>query len=308
MVLQRLSRLSIVPLLLAASGAHAALRVVATTPEYAAVASAVGGDKVSVSYLAKPTEDPHFVDAKPSHLVALNRADVLVEGGADLEVGWLPPLVQESRNPRIAPGGAGRVAASEGIQLLDVPASLDRSKGDLHAAGNPHFMMDPENAGIVAHHLADVFCRLDTGSCAVYQANRERFEKTLDERMKIWMAKLSPFKGTPVVTYHSTWRYFAARFGLVSDTYLEPKPGIPPSPPHLAEVIAKMNDLKIRVILVEPHQNRKQAEVLAEHTGGTVVNVCQFPGGLPGTDGDFFALMDADVRAIASALASRDTP
>ena len=288
--------------LIAATSARASLKVVATTPEYGAVAAAIGGDRVSVATLAKATEDPHFVDAKPSHIVTLNHADVLIEGGADLEVGWLPPLIEGARNPKINAGGPGRIRASEGIQLLDVPAVLDRSQGDVHAAGNPHFMMDPMNARVVAQHVADVFCRLDAPSCDGYKSNLAAFQSKLDAKTKEWAAALAPFKGTPIVTYHPTWRYFAQRFGLVSEIFLEPKPGIPPSPPHLAEVMSKMGEQKIRVLLVEPFQSRKTAEAVASRTGATVVDVCQFPGGIPGTDRDYLALLDADVRAIVAGL------
>jgi zinc/manganese transport system substrate-binding protein len=285
--------------------ASATLRVVATTPEYGAIATAVGGDKVTVAVLAKPTEDPHFVDAKPSHIVTLNRADVLIEGGAELEVGWLPPLTDGARNTKINPGAPGRIRASEGIQLLDIPAALDRSLGDLHAAGNPHFMMDPANGRIVAEHVASVFCQLDAGSCATFKGNLQAFEEKLDAKTKDWAAALAPYKGRPIVTYHPTWKYFAARFGLVSELYLEPKPGIPPSPPHLAEVMQAMNDKKIKIVLVEPFQSRKTAEAVADRTGATVVDVCQFPGGLPGTDSDYVALLDADVKAIVAGFEAK---
>jgi zinc/manganese transport system substrate-binding protein len=288
--------------LFAASHVSAALRVVATTPEYGAIATVIGGDKATVATLAKPTEDPHFVDAKPSHIVTLNRADILIEGGADLEVGWLPPLMEGARNPKIASGAPGHFRSSEGIQLLDVPAVLDRSQGDIHAAGNPHFMMDPNSGRVVAQHVADAFCRLDAGSCSVYKSNLADFLSKLDAKTTEWAAALAPFKGTPIVTYHPTWRYFAQRFGLVSDLYLEPKPGIPPSPPHLAEVMEKMNAQKIRVVLVEPFQSRKTAEAVAARTGAVVVDVCQFPGGLPGTQNDYIALLDADVKAIVAGL------
>lgn len=295
-----------VPLLLvtlAVLPAQAKLRVVATTPEYGAIASAVGGDRVQVDTLAKPTEDPHYVDAKPSHVVTLHRADALIEGGADLEIGWLPPLIEGSRNAKILPGAPGRIRASEGVDLLDVPKVLDRSMGDLHAAGNPHFMMDPANGEIVARHLADAFCGLSAPDCGAFRSNLEAFLSRLKEAEARWDAKLAPYRGTPVVTYHTTWRYFANRFGLVSDLFLEPKPGIPPSPPHLAEVIRDMNDRRIRAILVEPYQSRKTAEAVAEKTGAKVVDVCQFPGGLPGSD-DYVALLDADVNAVAAALAA----
>ena len=296
--------LAAILVLFAASHATAALRVVATTPEYGAIAAAIGGDKATVVTLAKPTEDPHFVDAKPSHIVTLNRADVLIEGGAELETGWLPPLLDGARNPKIASGMPGHIRASEGIQLLDVPAVLDRSQGDIHAAGNPHFMMDPHSAAVVAKHLADAFCGLDAASCPAYKANLAAFQTKLDAKTAEWVAALAPFKGTPIVTYHPTWRYFSQRFGLASDLFLEPKPGIPPSPPHLAEVMQKMTDQKIHVVLVEPFQSRKTAEAVAARTGAVVVDVCQFPGGLPNTQNDYIALIDADVKAIVAGLSA----
>ena len=284
--------------------ARAKLAVVATTPELGAVASAIGGDAVSVTVLTKPTEDPHFVDARPSHIVTLNRANVLIEGGAELEQGWLPPLVEGARNARILPGTPGRVVASEGIQLLDVPAVVERSRGDVHAAGNPHYMMDPENAKIVARHIADAFCTIDAGGCANYRSRLTEFEARLEAKMMDWSRTLAPFRGSQLVTYHATWRYFAERFGLRSELFLEPKPGIPPSPPHLAEVIGKMNAESIKVVLVEPYQPRRVAEAVASRTGATVVDVAQFPGALSDTGGDYLALMDANVRTIAAALAA----
>lgn len=282
--------------------AQAKLSVVATTPELGAVAHAVGGDAVTVTTLAKSTEDPHFVDARPSHIVTLNRADALIEGGADLETGWLPPLVEGARNVKIVPGAPGRIVASEGVGLLDVPASADRSKGDIHAAGNPHYMMDPLNALIVARHVSAAFCALDSGGCAGYKANLAGFETKLTAKLAEWKAELAPFAGQEIVTYHATWRYFSARFGLKSELYLEPKPGIPPSPPHLAHVIATMNERGIEVVLVEPYQPRKVADTVASHTAARVVAVAQFPGALPNTEGDYLALIDADVKAIAAAL------
>lgn len=294
-----LTALAFVP---SVSRAGGGLKVVATTPDYAALAHAIGGDEIALKTLAKPTEDPHFVDARPSHIVTLNRADLLIESGADLEIGWLGPLIQGSRNRRVLPGEVGRFLGSVGVQLRDVPAVLDRARGDVHAKGNPHFLMNPDNAVIVARRLADRFCELDPDSCPTYHDNLVRFSERLEEKMQVWTERLAPYKGTQLVTYHNTWNYFAARFGLRTDTFLEPKPGIPPSPPHLARVIAKMKADDMRVILVEPFQSHKTARAVAERTGATVVEVCQFPGGLPGTDGDYFALIDAVVNAIADAL------
>ena len=294
-----------VMLVLAPSGvASAKLSVVATTPDLGALAGTIGGASVTVSVLAKPTEDPHFVDARPSHIVALHHADALIEGGAELELGWLPPLVEGARNPKILPGTPGRIVASDGIQLMDIPANADRSRGDVHAAGNPHFMMDPANARLVARHIANALCQLDAPGCPDYRKNLATFETRLDAKMAEWGRLLASYKGYQLVTYHTTWRYFGQRFGLRSEVFLEPKPGIPPSPPHLAEVIEKMNAEKIHVILVEPYQSHRIATTVADHTGATVVNVAQFPGSLPGTNGDYIALMDANVKAIAAALAA----
>src|SRR5215471_21768551 len=162
-------------LLVAAFPVAAKLNVVATTPDFAAIAAAVGGDEVSITTLAKPTEDPHFVDAKPSFIVKLNRADALIEGGADLEIGWLPALLDQSRNNKLAPGAPGRIACNQGVQLLEVPGTLDRSKGDIHAAGNPHYLTDPVNAKIVAENLAAKFCTLDPKECDKFKRNAAAF-------------------------------------------------------------------------------------------------------------------------------------
>jgi zinc/manganese transport system substrate-binding protein len=283
--------------------AGATLNVVATTSEYGALASQIGGAKVAVTTIAKATEDPHFVDARPSQIVALNRADVLIEGGAELEVGWLPPLLEGARNGKILAGAPGRVVASEGVQLLDIPLAADRSQGDTHVAGNPHFMLDPLNAKIVAEHIARVFSSLDPAGAAVYKANLASFESELQTKMSEWTAALAPYAGRPIVTYHPTWRYFGRRFGLIADTFLEPKPGIPPSPPHLAKVMQKMEAENIRVLLVEPYQPRKTAEAVASRTKAVVIEVCQFPGGLPGTD-TYLSLIDAVVKRVAEALAT----
>src|SRR5262247_1471219 len=185
-----------------AASAQAKLNEVATTPDFGAVAVAVGKDLVSVDVLAKATEDPHFVDARPSHVVKLNRADALIEGGAELEIGWLPPLVDGARNPRIAAGAPGRIVASQGIALIDVPSSVDRSQGDIHALGNPHFMLDPMNAKLVAAHIAESFCALDAANCAAYKANRDTFAASVVAKMPEWTRELAPFAGAPLVTYH----------------------------------------------------------------------------------------------------------
>lgn len=277
------------------------LSVVTTTPDLAAIAREIGGNAVDVKALAKPTEDPHFVDAKPSHIVTLNRADVLIEGGAELELGWLPSLLESARNSRIAAGAPGRVVASQGIRMLEVPTTFDRSKGDVHSLGNPHFLLDPLNVKIIAAHIADHFARLDPKSAAMYQANLRTFNATLDSKLAEWQRQLAPYRGARIVTYHQDFVYLAERFGLEVLETLEPKPGIAPSPAHLAKVITSMKEAKARVILVQPYQNRKTAETVARQTGAAVLDVPQQPGAIKNTE-TYFQLMDYMVGTLATAL------
>jgi len=287
---------------LLAVGAQAKLNIVVTTPDLAAIAKEVGGDKVEITTLARPTEDPHFVDAKPSFVVKLNRADALVEGGAELEIGWLPPLLAGARNDKIQSGQPGRILCNEGVPMLEVPSQLTRAEGDIHPLGNPHFVIDPVNAKTVAAHLADAFAKIDAGNAETYRANAQKFTVALDAKLAEWTAKLAPFKGAKLVSYHKSWPYFAERFGLDMDIFLEPKPGIPPSPAHLATVMAKMKEQNARVVIVDPYLNRKTAETVARSTGAKVVAVTQFPGGVKGTEGGYIALMDYLVNSLAGAL------
>ena len=280
---------------------QAKINVVATLPDFGAIAREIGGDKVAVTVMGKPTEDSHFVDARPSFVVQLRTADVLIDGGAELEMGWLPPLLQNARNPKIEVGKPGRVQAAESIRLMGVPTTLTRAAGDVHAMGNPHFMIDPIIAKAVAQHIARAFAEVDPPNAAFYQANYSKFEATINAKLQEWGKTLLPFKGQSLAAYHESWIYFAHRFGFNIDIFLEPKPGIPPSPSHLAEVIEKMRAGHVKAILVEPYHNRKIAEKVAASTGAKVVDVAQFPGALPGTD-TYAELIDALVSRIAAAL------
>ena len=286
---------------LAGPPASAQLRVVATTPDLASVAKEIGGDHVTVAALAKPTEDPHFVDAKPSFIVTLNRADALIEGGAELELGWLPPLLENARNGKIGAGAPGRIVASEGIRLLEIPTSFDRSKGDIHSLGNPHFMIDPVTVKTVARNIATHFAQIDPKSAAVYSANLAKFNSRLDSRVAEWQKQLAPFRGAKIVTYHRDFIYLAQRFGLTIVDELEPKPGIAPSPAHLAQVIGKMRANNVKVILVQPFQNRKTAETVARRTDAVVLDAPQQPGAARNTAG-YFDMMDNLIDALARGL------
>ncbi len=301
MNLLKASALAVLAIAATGSSALAQIRVVATTPDLAAVAREIGGDRVSVVALAKPTEDPHYVDAKPSHIVTLSRADALIEGGAELELGWLPPLLENSRNGKISAGAPGRIVASDGIKLLEVPTSFDRSKGDVHSLGNPHFMIDPVNVRIVARNIADHFAQIDPKSAATYRGNLTRFNTRLDAKYADWQKQLAPYRGAKIVTYHKDFVYLASRFGLNIVDELEPKPGIAPSPAHLAQVIGKMKANNAKVILVQPFQNRRTAETVARQTGAVVVDMPQQPGARSNTK-TYFDLMDNVVSTLAAAF------
>jgi zinc/manganese transport system substrate-binding protein len=284
-----------------ALGAHAKLNVVATLPDFGSLAREMGGDKIDLVVLAKATEDPHFVDARPSFVVSLRNADVLIDGGAELEIGWLPPLLQNARNPKIEIGKPGRVQASQGIRLMNVPAIATRAAGDVHALGNPHFMSDPIIAKAVAQHIAQSFSAVDSANAGVYNANYKKFEATINAKLQGWGAIMLPFQGQHVVAYHDSWPYFAHRFGLNIDVFLEPKPGIPPSPSHLTEVIGQIKAQHIKAIIVEPFHDRRIAETVARATGAKVVDFSQFPGGIPGTN-SYAELINTLVSRLADAL------
>ncbi|MCX5756062.1 MAG: metal ABC transporter substrate-binding protein [Gemmatimonadetes bacterium] len=281
--------------------ARAKLSVVATTPDLASLAREIGGDAVDVKALAKPTEDPHFVDAKPSHIVTLNRADVLIDGGAELELGWLPALLESARNDKIAAGSPGRISASAGVQMMEVPSTFDRAKGDVHSLGNPHFLVDPVRVKLVIAQITEHLSLVDPQSAPMFAANRKKFEAALDLKLAEWQKLLAPYKGAKIATYHKDFVYLAERFGLNIVEELEPKPGIAPSPAHLAKVIGTMKSNNVKVILVQPFQNRKTAETVARQTDATVLDMPEQPGATKNTD-SYIAMMDNLVGTLAKAL------
>ena len=284
--------------------AESKLNIVATTPDFGAIAREIGGEQVDVFTMAKPTEDPHFVDAKPSFVVKLNKADALIEGGAELEIGWLPPLIEQARNSKIASGKPGRILCNRGISLLEVPATLDRSQGDVHAAGNPHFMTDPENGKIVAQTIADALSALEPKSAASFQGNLEKFTKNLNAKTEEWKRTLAPFAGRQIVSFHNSWPYFEKRFEIKGGLFLEPKPGIPPSPAHLAQVISTMKAENIKIIIAEPYLNHRSAELVASRTDAVVLDFASYPGS-KGVPDDYIGWMDSLVQALAKTLAAK---
>ena len=289
-------------LLAALASAHAKLNVVATLPDYGAIAEEIGGDMVKVTSLAKGTEDPHFIDARPSFLRILNQADVLLEGGAEMEIGWLPALVNNARNAKILGDAPRHVLMAQGIPLLDVPlAPVDRSMGDVHPAGNPHFAHDPANGRIMAAHLVEVFSKLDPANALLYEANLRKFNERLDQKLAEWARLMEPFRGTKVVTYHKSYEYFAARFGLEIVGQIEPKPGIEPSPTHINALIPRMKEAGAKLVMIEPNRPRKTPQYVADAIGAKLVIVPGMVGGHEKIK-DYFSLFDYDVAQITAAL------
>ena len=282
--------------------AQAKLNVVATLPDYGAIAEAIGGDKVKVTSIARGTEDPHFVDARPSFIRVLNQADVLIEGGAELEIGWLPPLVNSARNAKILSDAPGHVILSRGIRLLDVPnGPVDRSMGDVHPLGNPHYNLDPANGRAIAATLAQTFTTLDPANKAAYEANLKQFNARMDAKLAEWSKAMEPFRGTKVITYHKSFDYLLERYGLVLAGTIEPKPGIEPSPTHINALIPRAKAEGVKLVLIEPNRPRKTPTFVADAIGAKLLLLPPMVGGHEKVK-DYFDLFDYDVGQIVAAL------
>ena len=297
----------------ATAGSAATIEVVTTVPVYAAIAQAVGGDRVHAQSISRGDEDAHFVKPKPSFALMLRGADLFVTTGLDLEI-WSPTLVDKSGNKSIRDGQPGFVNASQGVELLDVPAAIDRSSGDVHIYGNPHIFTSPLNAKIVAANIAAGLRRIDPGSSAAYDANLERFRRRIDEslygaelvdllgadvldplarqgkligwlaehklagepllgKLGGWLARGAPLRGLKILAYHKNWIYFTELFGLEVVGYVEPKPGIPPSARHVHDLVQLVERDGIRVLLAASYFSSSQIAVIAERTGLTTVQV-----------------------------------
>jgi len=285
--------------------ALAKLRIVTTLQDFAALAQEVGGDRVETLALAKGYQDPHFVDAKPSFVLQLSRADLLIVAGLELEIGYLPPLVDQSRNPRIRPGSPGHLDASQGCEILGRPAgAVSRAMGDVHPYGNPHYWTDPENGRRIARSIAARLSELDAAGAPSFAARLADFEARLTAREAEWTRWMAPYAGTKVVAFHDSWPNFARRFGLDIVDHVEPKPGIPPTPSHLLELMAKMRQEKIGLILVEPYFDAKTPQSIAEKTGAKLVTLYPSVGGLPEIT-DYLKLFDFNLAALRAALGAR---
>jgi len=290
---------------LAAFGARpasAALRVVATTEDLASLTREVGGDKVIVVGLAKGYQDPHFVDPKPSFILEVSRADLLIVVGRELEIGWLTPLITSSRNAKIAPGGNGYLDASTNVKILEIPTGqITRAMGDVHPQGNPHYWLDPANGRRIAQTIKDKLAQLAPADRATFEQNYAAFDKKLAAAESRWDAAMAPYKGTKIVTYHRSWPNFMERFGLNVIGYVEPKPGIPPTTSHTIELIDEMKKQGVKLIVVEPYFDSKTPIAISKQVGGEVLVLAPSVGGSKEAT-DYVKLFDYDVSTIVDAL------
>jgi zinc/manganese transport system substrate-binding protein len=286
---------------LAAASSTRALDVLTSTETLASIAREIGGDKARVESLSRGTQDPHFVDANPTLAVKLRRAQLLVDVGLDLEAGWLPPLVNQARNSDIQPGAKGRLTAANLVQVMEAPTGpVDRSMGDLHPGGNPHFLTDPRRAERVAAGIAERLAALDAGNAAYYQARLAEFRKRLADARARWEAALAPSQGRPVITHHKTLTYFLDWAKLRAVGQLEPRPGTPPPPSHVADLVAIVKAQHVKALIVENFYDQRPEEVLAKHTGARVVTIPGEVGGDPAAK-DWFSYVDLLVRRVVEA-------
>jgi len=284
-----------------AGGAERKLRVVTTIPDLTALAQAVGGDLADVETLTRGTQNAHEAEVRPTMMLKLRRADVLVENGLELDA-WADVAVTGANNPNIVRGSAGRIDISRGLPILEVPAvRVDRSMGDVHPLGNPHYSLDPGFAPTITQNILEGFSRLAADGRPTFERNRQAFLDQLNEAMTRWTKTLEPFRGAKVVVYHPQWIYFLSRFGLVQAATLEDRPGIPASPGHLVRVIQQMKAERIKVIIVEPWNDRKLAERVAQEAGAKAIVLASMVGGVKGAD-SYIGAIDYNINELSRAL------
>jgi len=291
-------------LLAAPLTAHAQgkLNVITTVDDLAAIAREIGGDHITVESLAKGYQDPHFVEAKPSFILKLQKADVLIAVGRELEIGWLPPLQTQSRNGKIQVGAQGYLDASLGAEILEIPqGQITRAMGDVHPLGNPHYWLDPENGKRIAKEIADKFSELRPNDRAFFDQQLTSFNTRIDAAEKRWLDMMAPYKGTKVVTYHQSFPNFAKRFGLDIVGFVEPRPGIPPTPQHTLDLINEMKRQNVKIVLVEPYFDLKTPQSIGRETGAEVLVMPPSVGGVKEIT-DYFKLFDYDINLLITAI------
>jgi zinc/manganese transport system substrate-binding protein len=262
--------------------AEAKLRVVGTLPDFAAIAQELGGDRIEAESLIQGTEDPHFVDAKPSHILRVNRADLLICIGLGLESGWLPVLQTQARNGKVQVGAPGYLDASQFVQVKEVPIKADRAMGDVHGGGNPHYYNSPDEMFRVAQAIYQKLIELDPEGRSVYDARWQAFSKKFKEKSAAWKAALAPLKNIRVVEYHKSWIYLLDWAGFTSVGAMEPKPGIPPSPGHVTELLLSVKDQHVRFVFREIYHRDNLSEIFARKAGAKILDLPTMVGAEPG--------------------------
>ena len=299
--MKRISIIAALAFFILQSTNAATIKVVTTLTDLKSITELIGGNKVSVTAIATGYQNPHFVDPKPSYIISLSNADMYVTVGLDLETGWSPQLLSSSRNTKIQKGSAGYVDASEGIGLLQVPTAANRAEGDIHIFGNPHYWLDPLNGKVIARNIANGLERVDPANKATYETNLLAFYKNIDDKMKDWQAKMAPYKGSKIISYHNEWVYFEKRFGLEIVDFMEPKPGIPPTPSQLVKVINEVKSNNIKVIISSPYFSTSSSDVVAKQTGVKVLTMATSTGAFPSVK-NYFDVFDYDISQLIAAL------
>ena len=277
------------------------IKIVTTTTDMKSIAEFIGGNKVSVTSIATGYQNPHFVDPKPSYIISLTKANLFVTVGLDLETGWSPQLLSSSRNTKIQKGAAAYVDASEGVNLLQVPSTANRAEGDIHIYGNPHYWLDPLNGKTIAKNIANGLERVDPSNRSFYEANLVAFNNKIDLKLKEWQGKMAAYKGSKIIAYHNEWVYFESRFGLQIVDFMEPKPGIPPTPSQLVKVIKEVPANKIKVIISSPYFTTSSSDVVAKQTGVKELTLATSVGAFDSVK-DYFGLFDYNIDQLIAVL------
>jgi ABC-type Zn uptake system ZnuABC Zn-binding protein ZnuA len=304
MSILRISKL-LSAILAASTIANAAgkINVITATQDLAAIGADIGGDRITIEAIAKGYQDPHFVEPKPSFLLKLQKADLLVVVGLQLEIGWLPPLITQSGNSKIQSSNAGYLDMSQFCEILEIPTTqVTRAMGDVHPLGNPHYWLNPENGRRMAKAYQTKLSEMRPADAAYFAQRYADFDKRLTESEKRWDAQMAPYRGRKVVTYHRSWPNFCERFGLNVVDYVEPKPGIPPTPSHTLEVINTMKRDNIKLIMVEPYFDLRTPNSIAQAVGGQVLVLLPSVGGVKEVN-DYFQLFDYDIKLLSEAFA-----
>lgn len=277
------------------------IHVVTTTQDTKSITELIGGDKVEVFAIATGYQNPHFVDPKPSYIIKLSSADMYVTLGLDLEAGWSPSLLSSSRNTKIQKGSDGYVDASVGVSLMQVPSSINRAEGDIHAFGNPHYWLDPLNGKIIARNICNGLEKISPENKSTFEANLKKFDDQIDLRLKAWTSAMAGYRGAKVIAYHNEWCYFENRFGLQIVDFMEPKPGIPPTPSQLVKIIKEVKDNSIKVIITSPYFTASSSDVVSKQTGAKTLVLATSVGAFDSIK-NYYDLFDYNIRLLSGSL------